>query len=322
METFIVFVGVFALVCAVWFLSRTQSRSPGIVTIQDDVPYSVFSREFDVETRGRDVERFLDPELQHHYPGEGLLRDFASRMELALRTLQASNAKADLEQLPRVDKGTTAIALLVDQSGSMADRIPLVAAEIKASCEAIEERGFSVGLFGHTTRGWRGGQSRKAWLSKGVPAFPGRLADLLHIVYKDFDTVLCDEDWSAMMLANALHENIDGEALEWVAAKLASRPEPNRILIVISDGASVDDSTLQANGLGYLERHLLDVIEDIEADERIELTAIGVDHSVQRYYRSSVQISEPKALPNALLSVIVEACDKTGQRNDRLPPSL
>jgi cobaltochelatase CobT len=198
----------------------------------------------------------------------------------------------------------TVVTLLIDNSGSMRGR-PIAIAAICADILArtLERCGVKVEILGFTTRGWKGGQSREAWLSAGRPASPGRLNDLRHIVYKRADEPYrrARRNLALMMREGLLKENIDGEALLWAHNRLIARPEERRILMVISDGAPVDDSTASANGGTYLERHLRQVIEWIEQRSTVELIAIGIGHDVTRYYERAVTIMDAEQLAGAMV---------------------
>jgi cobaltochelatase CobT len=198
----------------------------------------------------------------------------------------------------------TIVSLLIDNSGSMRGR-PIAIAAICADILArtLERCGVATEILGFTTRGWKGGQSREAWLSAGRPANPGRLNDLRHIVYKRADEPYrrARRNLGLMMREGLLKENIDGEALLWAHNRLIARPEERRILMVISDGAPVDDSTASANGGSYLERHLRQVIEWIEKRSTVELIAIGIGHDVTRYYERAVTIMDADQLGGAMV---------------------
>jgi len=197
----------------------------------------------------------------------------------------------------------TVVSLLIDNSGSMRGR-PIAIAAICGDILArtLERCGVATEILGFTTRGWKGGQSREAWLSAGRPPNPGRLNDLRHIVYKRADEPYrrARRNLGLMMREGLLKENIDGEALLWAHNRLIARPEERRILMVISDGAPVDDSTASANGGAYLERHLRQVIEWIEKRSTVELIAIGIGHDVTRYYSRAVTIMDADQLAGAM----------------------
>jgi cobaltochelatase CobT len=198
----------------------------------------------------------------------------------------------------------TVVTLLIDNSGSMRGR-PIAIAAICADILArtLERCGVSTEILGFTTRGWKGGQSREAWLAAGRPPNPGRLNDLRHIVYKRADEPYrrSRRNLGLMMREGLLKENIDGEALLWAHNRLIARSEERRILMVISDGAPVDDSTASANGGTYLERHLRQVIEWIEKRSTVELIAIGIGHDVTRYYERAVTIMDAEQLAGAMV---------------------
>jgi cobaltochelatase CobT len=206
----------------------------------------------------------------------------------------------------------TVVSLLIDNSGSMRGR-PIAIAAICGDILArtLERVGVQSEILGFTTRGWKGGQSREAWLAAGRPANPGRLNDLRHIVYKRADEPYrhARRNLGLMMREGLLKENIDGEALLWAHNRLIARPEERRILMVISDGAPVDDSTASANGGTYLERHLRQVIEWIEKRSTVELIAIGIGHDVTRYYERAVTIMDADQLAGAMVEQLAMLFD-------------
>ncbi len=206
----------------------------------------------------------------------------------------------------------TVVSLLIDNSGSMRGR-PISIAAISADILArtLERCGVKVEILGFTTRAWKGGQARETWLAAGRPPNPGRLNDLRHIVYK-----AADEPWrrarrnlGLMMREGLLKENIDGEALMWAHNRLIARPEERRILMVISDGAPVDDSTLSVNSGTYLERHLRQVIGWIQARSPVELVAIGIGHDVTRYYDRAVTIMDAEQLGGTMIEQLAALFD-------------
>ncbi len=203
----------------------------------------------------------------------------------------------------------TIVTLLIDNSGSMRGR-PISIAAISADIlgRTLERVGVKTEVLGFTTRAWKGGQAREAWLGEGKPAQPGRLNDLRHIVYKK-----ADEPWrrarrnlGLMMREGLLKENIDGEALLWAHDRLLGRTEDRRILMVISDGAPVDDSTLSVNSAGYLEQHLRKVIDWIEKQSPVQLVAIGIGHDVTRYYRRAVTIMDVEQLGGTIVEQLAD----------------
>jgi cobaltochelatase CobT len=230
---------------------------------------------------------------------EGLL-DAARLARVVISPGHSLSYKVERE----TDFKDTVVTLLIDNSGSMRGR-PISIAAISADILArtLERCGVKTEILGFTTRAWKGGQSREVWLADGRPANPGRLNDLRHIVYKQ-----ADEPWrrarrnlGLMMREGLLKENIDGEALLWAHDRLLRRPEDRRILMVISDGAPVDDSTLSVNQAGYLESHLRKAIDWIEKQSPVQLSAIGIGHDVTRYYRKSVTIMDVEQLGGTII---------------------
>ncbi len=230
---------------------------------------------------------------------EGLL-DAARLARVVVSPGQSLSYKVERD----VEFKDTVVTLLIDNSGSMRGR-PISIAAISADILArtLERCGVKTEILGFTTRAWKGGQSREAWLAGGKLPQPGRLNDLRHIVYKK-----ADEPWrrarrnlGLMMREGLLKENIDGEALLWAHSRLLARPEDRRILMVISDGAPVDDSTLSVNNAGYLEQHLRKVIDWIERQSPVQLVAIGIGHDVTRYYRRAVTIMDADQLGGTMV---------------------
>jgi cobaltochelatase CobT len=205
------------------------------------------------------------------------------------------------------------VTLLLDNSGSMRGRpITLAAMSADILARTMERCGVKTEILGFTTRAWKGGSSRDAWVKAGKPTLPGRLNDLRHIIYKS-----ADQPWrharknlGLMLREGLLKENIDGEALMWAAGRLLSRPEQRKILMVISDGAPVDDSTLSVNPGNYLEQHLRAAINWVEDRTDIELAAIGIGHDVTRYYRRAVTIGDMEQLAPVMTEQLAALFDK------------
>jgi len=297
-----------------------------------DPGYCVFETRHDEEIAAEDLadpaelERlrtYLDQQLE---PLKGAVARLANRLQRRLQAQQNRAWEFDLEEgtldagrLARVvanpltplsfkrERETefrdTVVTLLLDNSGSMRGR-PISIAAISADVLArtLERCQVKVEILGFTTRAWKGGLSREAWLGAGRPPLPGRLNDLRHIVYKSADAPWrrARPNLGLMMKEGLLKENIDGEALEWAHRRLVVRPEARRILMVISDGAPVDDSTLSVNPANYLEKHLRDVIAMIERRRQVELVAIGIGHDVTRYYGRAVTITDVEQLAGAM----------------------
>lgn len=230
---------------------------------------------------------------------EGLL-DAARLARVVISPGHSLSYKSEREQ----EFKDTVVTLLIDNSGSMRGR-PISMAAISADVLArtLERCGVKTEILGFTTRAWKGGQSREAWLADGKPEHPGRLNDLRHIVYKQADQPWrhAKKNLGLMMREGILKENIDGEALVWAHRRLIARPEERRILMVISDGAPVDDSTLSVNHAGYLEAHLRGVIDWIENQSPVQLVAIGIGHDVTRYYKRAVTIMDVEQLGGTMI---------------------
>jgi cobaltochelatase CobT len=252
---------------------------------------------------------------------EGML-DPARLSRIVIDPLHPLSFKAEKDMQFR----DTVVTLLLDNSGSMRGR-PITVAATCADILArtLERCGVKVEILGFTTRAWKGGQSREHWLTAGKPANPGRLNDLRHIIYKAADAPWrrARKNLGLMMREGLLKENIDGEALDWAHKRLLARPEQRKILMMISDGAPVDDSTLSVNPGNYLERHLRWVIEEIETRSPVELIAIGIGHDVTRYYQRAVTIVDAEELGGAMTEKLAElfeehaAAERAGPRRRR-----
>jgi len=300
--------------------------------------YKAYSQKFDEVIQAEDLcdadeltrlRAYLDKQLAHL---QGVVGRLANRLQRRLMAQQNRSWEFDLEEgtldpvrLPRIimdpfqplsfkqEQDTnfrdTVVTLLLDNSGSMRGR-PITVAATCADILArtLERCGVKVEILGFTTRAWKGGQSREMWLQNGKPATPGRLNDLRHIVYKSADAPWrrARKNLGLMMREGLLKENIDGEALDWAHKRLLGRPEQRRILMVISDGAPVDDSTLSVNPGNYLERHLRYIIEEIETRSPVELIAIGIGHDVTRYYRRAVTIVDAEELGGVMTEKLAE----------------
>jgi cobaltochelatase CobT len=317
-----------------------QPWRPNVSVLDDpsNFGYQVFSKAYDEEINAEEMSSpdeldrlraFLDKELKSLASAVARL---ANRLQRRLLAQQNRAWDFDLEEgvldaarLTRIitdpmhplsfkrerdtDFRDTVVTLLIDNSGSMRGRPIMVAAccaDILA--RTLERCGVKVEILGFTTRAWKGGQSREAWLAAGKPPSPGRLNDLRHIIYKTADAPWrrAKRSLALMMREGLLKENIDGEALTWAHARLLARPEQRRILMMISDGAPVDDSTLSVNTGSYLEHHLRKVIEEIEQRSPVELLAIGIGHDVTRYYSRAVTITDPSELAGAMTDKLVE----------------
>jgi len=304
--------------------------------------YRAYTRNFDEEVSAEDLcdadelarlRQQLDQQLQHL---QGVISKLANRLQRRLLAQQTRAWEFDLEEgmldagrLSRVvvnpmqalsykreldtEFRDTVVTLLIDNSGSMRGRPITVAAmcgDILA--RTLERCAVKTEVLGFTTRAWKGGQSRERWVQDGKPRNPGRLNDLRHIVYKAADAPWrrARKNLGLMLREGLLKENIDGEALLWAYRRLLARSEHRRILMVISDGAPVDDSTLSVNPGNYLEKHLREVIRDVEGRELVELIAIGIGHDVTRYYRRAVTIVDAEELGGTMMKKLTELFDE------------
>jgi cobaltochelatase CobT len=311
---------------------ETRRPNTPFADFNEKVDYRVFTEEFDEiitaeelcdATELERLRAFLDKQLAHL---QGAVGRLANRLQRRLMAQQNRSWDFDLEEgyldparLTRMiidpmqalsfkmERDTqfrdTVVTLLIDNSGSMRGR-PITVAATCADILArtLERCGVKVEILGFTTKAWKGGQARESWLAGGKPQTPGRLNDLRHIIYKSADAPWrrARSNLGLMMREGLLKENIDGEALMWAHNRLIARREQRKILMMISDGAPVDDSTLSVNPGNYLERHLRAVIEQIETRSPVELLAIGIGHDVTRYYRRAVTIVDADELAGAM----------------------
>ena len=315
-----------------------------------DPNYEVYRTDFDEEIGAEELaeppelERlraYLDQQLE---PLKGAVSRLANKLQRRLQAQQSRSWEFDREEgildagrLARVvanpttplsfkvEKDTefrdTMVTLLLDNSGSMRGR-PISIAAICADVLArtLERCAVKVEILGFTTRAWKGGLSREKWLADGRPAGPGRLNDLRHIIYKSADAPWrrTRENLGLMMKEGLLKENIDGEALEWAHRRMVARREQRKILMVISDGAPVDDSTLAVNPANYLEKHLRDVIAMVEKRKAVELLAIGIGHDVTRYYDRAVTITDVDQLAGAMTEQLAALFDTDPRKRARV----
>ena len=304
--------------------------------------YNAYTQEFDEVVDAQDLcdpeeltrlRAQLDQQIAHL---KGVTSKLANRLQRKLMAQQNRSWEYDLEEgmldaarLSRIvidpmvplsfkvehetDFRDTVVSLLIDNSGSMRGRpIGIAAMSADILAQTLERCGVKVEILGFTTRTWKGGRSREKWLSDSKPTSPGRLNDLRHIVYKAADAPWrrARKSLGLMLREGLLKENIDGEALLWAHDRLINRPEQRKILMVISDGAPVDDSTLSVNSGNYLERHLRDVIGWIEGLSPVELIAIGIGHDVTRYYRRAVTLVDVEQLGGTVLGELASLFDE------------
>lgn len=296
-----------ALMCAaflvalvVWFARKNPLQSQ--VADRPDIEYKSYSAEFDVVCSADELNDVVNrnavkpgaPAHANHNTAERTERFEATR-EQAKGIALASIA---------VDMSDVSVLILLDQSGSMYDRMPFIAGQLAECLALFESAGAETSLTGFTTVGWHGGQSRKQWINAGKPAYPGRLCDLLYTRFSEFDQNTVASNLLPLLGRNVLFENVDGEALCWGHDQLVARSKSKRILVIISDGAPVDDSSLSANGPKFLWRNLLDSVAALEQDNRLQLGAIGIDHRVESIYANSISVCGQESLVDPLIEMV------------------
>ena len=332
---------------------QSPPTQPSIVgSSEADPAYKIFSSKFDEEVNAEnlaettELERlrvFLDQQLEQL---KGIIGRLANKMQRRLQAQQNRSWQFDLEeglldaarlarlvtnpttplsfkQESEIDFKDTVVTLLIDNSGSMRGRpisIAAICAEILA--QTLERCQVKCEILGFTTKTWKGGQSREQWLAHGRSQNPGRLNDLRHIIYKSGDVTWrrARLNLGLMMKEGLLKENIDGEALEWAYRRLLKRSEARRILMVISDGAPVDDSTLSVNSASFLENHLKNVIRMIESRDIVELIAVGIGHDVTRYYSDAVTITDIEQLAGTITEQLAELFEKKTKKLGKFRP--
>ena len=269
--------------------------------------YRAYTTEFDVECSGKELGRVLAWKA---------LNRSSSRNPVPLDPAERrgqfdaayAEAAADLTR-PESDLSDTVVLLLLDQSGSMAERMPRVAGALLAALKSLEAAGASTLLAGFTTVGWKGGRARQKWLKAGRPRNPGRLCDLLHVVYSAPEEATTRAHLLPLAGRAICFENVDGEAILWAEQQLLALPHSRRCLVVISDGAPVDDSTLTENSAGFLWNHLVDTVADLGARGQIALGGVGIDHDVARPYLVTRQVSGDGGLAVAINAIVAELRD-------------
>jgi cobaltochelatase CobT len=286
---------------------RRPWRNP--VRFDPNRPYRVYTSDYDVETKADDLDAVLaalpdsDRRWAERFPevDPGQLYDLEK--DLSARRAHTGTVQPQ----DGADAGATdaIVSLLIDHSGSMRGQPMLFAARAAlVASDLLDSLGAKQEVLGFTTARWKGGLSREKWLSDRQSPYPGRLNDLLHIIYCSAGEKLSARHCAAMLRPDLVKENIDGEAIEWAASRLRRREERRKYLIVLSDGAPVDDSTLLANSDGYLIHHLRRVTGEIKQAGDIRLAAIGIGHPVEQYYKEGITISSPQELESTLVQLI------------------
>ena len=312
-------------------------------SIQDiNLDYKIFTNQFDEITKAENLENSDDADklrktLDQQLVGfQDVITKLANKLQRQLLAKQNRSWEFDLEEglldsskLARIiidpynslsfkkekdlDFKDTIVTLLIDNSGSMRGR-PITIAAICADIlsRTLERCSVKVEILGFTTKNWKGGQSREFWNKEGKPKTPGRLNDLRHIIYKSADTHWrqAKKNLGLMLKEGLLKENIDGEAITWAYNRLKKRKEERKILMVISDGAPVDDSTLSVNSGDFLEKHLKKIVKFIEDKTSVEILAIGIGHDVSRYYNRAIKITDVNELGDVMISQLSDLFDK------------
>ena len=310
-----------------------------------NIEYKIFTNKYDEITKAENLENFIDAiklrkTLDQQLIGfQDIITKLANKLQRQLLAKQNRAWNFDLEEglldsskLPRIiidpynslsfkkekdlDFKDTVVTLLIDNSGSMRGR-PITIAAICADIlsRTLERCSVKVEILGFTTKNWKGGQSREEWNRKGKPKTPGRLNDLRHIIYKSADTHWrqAKNNLGLMLKEGLLKENIDGEAITWAFNRIKKRKEERKILMVISDGAPVDDSTLSVNSGDFLEKHLKKMVKFIEDKTEIEILAIGIGHDVSRYYNRAIKITDVNELGDVMISQLSSLFDKNNK---------
>jgi cobaltochelatase CobT len=294
------------------FLGRRSKVSGTVPDGPADEPYYVYTKVYDLTLVAREVPRkfaadaFLADKgwLSHDRTVWDSQVGVARDIRRAIPDRLGFDIAASFKHWNAAD---WAICFLIDHSGSMRDD-PIVhtAASVRWMSDQLVSAGAKVSVRGFSTVGWRGGRPAEDWVRNGRPNRPGRLCELMHIDYQFFGETITDQDWEVMLNPDVLRENVDGEALEWAATRLKERPERHRLLVMLSDGAPVDDATLTHNGPSFLQRHLLSIIDHIEVEGKITLAALGIGFDVGRYYRRSRSTTDLAEMPNTMVGLIAD----------------
>ena len=312
-----------------------------------NIEYKIFTNQYDEVTKAENLENAeeaikLRKTLDHQLIGfQDLITKLANKLQRQLLAKQNRAWDFDLEEglldsskLPRIimdpynslsfkkekdlDFKDTIVTILIDNSGSMRGR-PITIAAICADIlsRTLERCSVKVEILGFTTKNWKGGKCRELWNKKGKPKTPGRLNDLRHIIYKSADTHWrqAKNNLGLMLKEGLLKENIDGEAISWAFSRIKKRKEERKILMVISDGAPVDDSTLSVNSGDFLEKHLKKIVKHIEDKSEIEILAIGIGHDVSRYYNRAIKITDVNELGDVMISQLSKLFEKKNKLN-------
>lgn len=291
------------------FFQSRKTKPPPHASDPSEPFYHPFTTAFDRACSGDEMAALLTDEGLNTRP-----RLVATATDPADRRKEfdASYTAAKVAGVEAHSLGGTAVCVLVDQSGSMAECMPRVAGELLSVLEALEAAGAQTMLAGFTTMGWQGGRSRQKWIAEGRPAYPGRLCDLLHVTYSPFSVAVGDAQLAPLLQRAIFFENVDGEAIIWAEEQLRTQPAERRCLIVVSDGVPVDDSTLSANGPNFLWNHLVQTIAEVRARGGIALGAVGIDHRVDSLYPAARVVLAEHGLAAAIVAVVAELLPPRG----------
>jgi len=294
----------------------TQRKTDPVFVAEKD--YRAFTTEFDRIVRSEDLDQVLGP----------LSREDAAILDMAWQTFELSLTSLRTEwtlvgiqiasqlamQIPRSVRESIAVSLLVDHSGSMRGQsILMAAAALDTAQDFLRNLGCKVEVLGYTTTSWKGGDARKRWQALGSPPHPGRLCDLLHIVYRSAEDMRVSSlgyRLKSMLRPDLLKENVDGEALQWASGRLLHAAEPHKFLLVLTDGVPMDDSTFASNGPDFLIRHLEKVILDLEIDGRVSVMAINLGHQAMDFYKNSRRVDTPAQLGPEMIEMLGDAIGK------------
>jgi cobaltochelatase CobT len=291
-----------AAIFGLWLVGRLFDRgNVKVAADEPNLPYSAYTSEFDLVCRGRDM-----PDLLR---SDGIERQSSTSLKLYNERDRIDAFSDAYEQVLATglpDLGNlegSVICFLLDLSGSIANELPELLGQLRGLCDHLTQSGANTAAYGFTTRGWRGGKAREKWINDGRPEYPGRLCALLHVVLKEFAHPADVRDWHGILRPDALRENIDGEAIEWAVERLAKITASKRFLVVISDGAPVDDSTIMQNGSAFLSRHLKDVVSRVTQRADMSIAAIGLHYRVTEVLSNSIEIERPADLVDGFVTI-------------------
>lgn len=297
------------------FVRGRRVVDEGVPDGRVDEEYRVFTRKYDLEVLTRDAVAHLAKSSPDRFKGwtlrdPSIWRTYVAKAQALYNQalfLQSAGSE-EFAQSVVTDWTDVAVSFLIDHSGSMkGNRAVACAAAVRSLSEQLESSGARTEVLGYSTAGWHGGNAAKAWRNEGSPSRPGRLCALLHLIHKPTGEKWRQDDWEAMLHPDLYRENVDGEAIEWACARLQGAGQQKKILVVISDGAPVDDTTLMYNGPTYLRRNLAEVVTQMADAQQIALAALGIGYRVDEIYEFSRWVEDVAELPEVLRTLIYEA---------------